>query len=179
MAATPVTTDRWYYSHSSTLRSIYVLRYLLFSGGAAVAGALVQRSLVSTRRPALGLMVGLVVGLVVFVGQLRHAFAPRLALSRDALYLLTYRRMARLPWELVREVLREGNDILLRLSAPVSWEGVGAVAEVRLNARWLGSTAAQLQSNLRALATDAGLRQKLPLDADLRSRVKRSYLRAC
>ena len=173
MTAPPITTDRWYYSHSSTLRSIYVLRYLLFAGGVAVAGALVQRALVSSGKPTLGLLVGLMVGMVVFVSQLRHAFAPRLALSRDALYLMKRRQISRLPWNSVREVSREGSSILLRLSEPISWESAKAVSEIRLNPKRLGSTAAQLHSNLRALAADARLREKLPTDAKLRARFEK------
>lgn len=173
MAAPSITTHRWHYSHSSTLRSIYVLRYLLFAGGVAVAGALVQRSLVSTQKPALGLLVGLMVGMVVFVGQLRHAFAPRLVLSQEALYLVKRGRISRLPWKSVREVGREGNCILLRLSEPLSWESAKAVPDIRLNAGRLGSTAARLYSNLRALAGDARLREKLPSDAELRGRFEK------
>lgn|GEM_PF-3494171 len=174
MSAPWKATNRWYYSHSSTLRSIYVLRYLLFAGGLAVAGALVQRSLVSTQKPTLGLLAGLGVGMVVFIGQLRHAFAPGLALSRDALYWVKRRRISRLPWKSVREVSRDGNRILLRLSEPVAWGSAQAAPEIRLNARRLGSTPARLHSNLRGLAAEAGLREKLPSDSEVRSRIEKS-----
>ena len=177
MAAPSPTPDRWYYSHSSTLRSIYVLRYLLFAGGVAVAGGLLQRSLGSTGKPTLGLLVGLVVGMVVFIGQLRHAFAPRLALSREALYLVKRGQISKLPWKSVREVSRAGNCILLHLTEPISWESAKAVRDIRLNPRRLGTTAAKLHSSLRVLATDAGFREKLPSDAELRRRLEKGQSR--
>ena len=171
MASLLIPHRRWYFSHSGTLRSIYVLRYFLFAGGAGVAGALLQLRATKVERPVLGLLGGLAVGLVLFLGQIRNAFAPRLALSRSALYLLKYRRSSRLPWEHVREVVREGNRVVLRLSVPTSWNGRDPGSEIQLVPRQLGTGAAELFESLQGFALEPSSRQTLPTDEDLRSRI--------
>ncbi len=170
MASLLIPHRRWYFSHSGTLRSIYVLRYFLFAGGAGVAGALLQLRATKVERPVLGLLGGLAVGLVLFLGQIRNAFAPRLALSRGALYLLKYRRSSRLPWEHVREVVREGNRVVLRLSVP-TWNGRDPGSEIQLVPRQLGTGAAELFESLQGFALEPSSRQMLPTDEDLRSRI--------
>jgi hypothetical protein len=164
---------RSYFSHSSTLRSIYVLRYFLFAGGTAVAGALLELWTRKVERPVLGLLVGLAMGLVVFWGQLRNAFAPRLALSQAALYLVKSRRSARLPWEHVREVVRDGNQVVLRLSVPTSWNGSEPGSEIHLAPRQLGTGAAELFESLQGFALEPSSRQRLPNDADLQARIEK------
>jgi len=164
---------RSYFSHSGTLRSIYVLRYFLFAGGAAVAGALLQLRATKVERPVLGLLVGLAVGLVLFLGQIRNAFAPRLALSQGALYLVKHRHSARLPWEHVREVVREGNRVVLRLSVPTSWNGRDPGSEIHLLPRQLGTGAEELFESLQGFALEPSSRQMLPTDEDLRARIEK------
>lgn len=173
MASLLIPQRRWYFSHSGTLRSIYVLRYFLFAGGAGVAGALLQRWAANVERPVLGLLAGLAVGLVLFSGQIRNAFAPRLALSQGALYLLQYRRSARLPWEHVREVVRDGNRIVLRLSVPTSWNRKDSGNEIQLVPRRLGSSAAELFESLQGFALEPSSRQRLPTDEDLLTRMEK------
>lgn len=171
MASLPV--PRWYFSHSSTLRSIYVLRYFLFAGGSGVAGALFQRWAANVERPVLGLVGGLALGLVLFWGQIRNAFAPRLALSQGALYLVQSRRSLRLPWDQVREVVRQGDRIALRLAVPTAWNQRTSVSEIQLVPRRLGVGATELFESLEGLMLNPSSRQRLPTDEDLRARVEK------
>jgi len=171
VASLPAPQRRWYFSHSSTLRSIYVLRYFLFAGGSGVAGALLQRWAANVERPVLGLVGGLAVGLLLFSGQLRNAFAPRLALSQGALYLVQSRRSLRLPWDQVREVVRQGERITLRLAAPTALNERSLVSEIELVPKRLGVRARELFESLEGLVLNPTSRQRLPNDEDLRARI--------
>ena len=108
----------WRLQFSSTLKSIYVLRYLLFSGGVAIAAALLQRALLGPQRPGLGLLVGLAVGLVVFRGQLRPFSLPVLALGQEHLFFVRKGAAVLVPWSAIRSVTEQGKAVVVQLAGP-------------------------------------------------------------
>jgi len=156
---------QWRFAVSSTLRGIYAIRYLLFSGGMAILGALIQRALSGAERSAAGLLVGLAVGLVVFRGQLRPLRWPTLLLTQEAIYLVRRKRAAIIPWASVDEIAASEGAVVLRvLRASES----PPVERIYLEARQYGTAAAELQKRLRQLAADKQLRSALPTEDQLR-----------
>src|SRR5438046_3031184 len=108
----------WRVSFSSTLKGIYVMRYFLFSGGTAIAGALVQRAS-GEPRPLAGLAVGLAAGLFLFRGQLRPLSYPSLALGRESLFLVQKKQAVILPWNQISEVKQSPQQVSLVLAEPM------------------------------------------------------------
>ncbi len=78
-----------------------------------------------------------------------------------------------MPWEHVREVVREGNRVVLRLSVPTSWNGREPGSEIHLLPRQLGTGTAELLESLQGFALDPSSRQRLPTDEDLRARIEK------
>lgn len=156
---------QWRFAVSSTLRGIYAIRYLLFSGGMAILGALIQRALSGAERTGAGLLVGLAVGLVVFRGQLQPLRWPTLLLTQEAIFLIGRRTTAIIPWASVEEIGTSQGAVVLRLrraseSAPAE--------RIRLEARKYGTGADALEKTLRQLAADGRLRSSLPTEEQLR-----------
>jgi hypothetical protein len=157
---------QWRFETSGTLRGIYVIRYLLFSGGCAILGALVERTATGTDRSVAGLLIGLALGMVLFRGQLRALRWPALVLSQDALYLLRKgKAVAVVPWTAIGEVERRDGLVSLRL---VGSEEGGFREALKLEPRQHGIGAESLQKTLRMLADNRELRSRLPSDEQLR-----------
>jgi len=156
---------QWRFAVSSTLRGIYAIRYLLFSGGMAILGALIERALSGTERSAAGLLVGLGVGLLVFRGQLRPFRWPTLLLTQEAICLVGRKSAAIIPWASVEEIAAsEGAVVLGVLRASES----RPIERIRLVARQYGTAADTLVKTLRRLAADRQLRSALPTEEQLR-----------
>jgi len=95
------------------------------------------------------------------------------ALSQGGLYLLKYRRSARLPWEHVREVVREGQS---GCPAPFGYQPPGMEGTRQRDSfapRQLGTGTAELLESLQGFALDPSSRQRLPTDEDLRARIEK------
>jgi len=147
-----VSEGPWRIEVSNTYRGIYVMRYLLFSGGMAIAAALLERSIVGPRLPGIGLLVGLALGFVLFRSQLRPLRFPRLAMSRETLYVLRRDQTFSVPWKELRGVTpRDGN---VELECPGE--------TVTLVAKELGSKAENLANRLSRLQRDELFRSALP-----------------
>lgn len=143
----------WRFSISSTLRGIYVIRYFLFAGGLAIAGALIQRAAVGEAPPVLGLLLGFGAGLLLFRGQLRPLSWPTLVLSQQAIYLLQRKGPPTvLPWASVEEISHGEGKVYLRVRG----------SPLELEARKYGTSADALGRALRQLADDPQLRLSLP-----------------
>jgi len=156
---------QWRFAVSSTLRGIYAIRYLLFSGGMAILGALIQRALSGTERTALGLLVGFALGLVIFCGQLQPLRWPTLLLTQEAIWLIGRKTAATIPWASVEEIgVSEGAVVLGLRRASES----APVERFPLVARKYGTGADALEKTLRQLVADRQLRSSLPTEEQLR-----------
>ena len=166
---TSMPTPRWRYAFSSTLKGIYVMRYLLFSGGAAIAGAMLERAITrSDATPLTGLLAGALLGLLVFRGQFSAARGPILGLSREHLHIVRKRVATTVPWSVIDGVTLAEGLVSLKFSAPLQAPDGSFVEEIRLDARRFGVGAAPLHQELSALATDPAMRGALPPDRDVR-----------
>ena len=159
----------WQYGLSATMRGIYVMRFLLFAGGASIAMAVVQRELTGTERPLLGLGIGLLAGMVAFRGQLRAARGPRLLLSQTALYLVERRRAVALPWKAIEGAPVEDARVTVRLREPMLGPGGQPTLAIKLNAHKLGTGTDELAQALERFAHQADARQQLPPDAAIQA----------
>jgi hypothetical protein len=157
----------WRYGISSTLKGVYVLRYLLFSGGAAIAGALLERATAPSHRPWVGFLVGFLTGLIIFRGQLRALRWPRLYLARDSLYLVQARRVVALPWKALHAVSPTSGRLTLSLKEPLLAPDGHPAEAIQLEASKLGVAAADLERALRGYVEDATARGRLPEDAQV------------
>jgi hypothetical protein len=166
MSASP---PRWHYAYSGTLRSIYVMRYLLFSGGVAVLFGVLERQLTGWDRSGLGLLVGLALGLVLFRGQLRPLRAPQLALSQDAVYLVERKQAVTLPWHTVRAISVSGHRVILELTQPLRAPTGELADQIQLEPRTFGSAPAALKDALTRALNDEAQRRLLPSDQRVRS----------
>ncbi len=147
------------------------MRYLLFSGGLAIAGALVERAALGTEEAALGFTIGFAAGLAVFRTQLRALWWPTLAVSRDAVYLIRRKQASIIPWQSIAEVLGEGRLVTLRLASPLASSDGSPVEQIQLEARKLGTAHAVLLQTLQRYAQGRSARMVLPDDA----RVRRTF----
>jgi hypothetical protein len=155
---------------SSTFKGIYVIRYLLFAGGTAVAFAIIKRTLFSPTTLWPALLLGLAAGLIAFRPQLKPLFWPRLVLSRDALYLVKRKQAVTLPWQAIRAVRAEPPRLAIELHAPMTAPGGQTVERIDLEARQLGGTAEELAKTLAPLIE--GSRGQLPPDAEVRAQLQ-------
>jgi hypothetical protein len=151
---------------SNTYRGIFVMRYLLFSGGLAIAGGVLERLARGPGHSLLGLLLGLVVGLFLFRGQLRPLRYPRLALSQDALYVLKSGSPVGVPWRDIGSIQASGDKVLLELTKTPP-----GLAEPRLQlvARELGSQPDNLASRLSRFHRDEAFRANLSDDKRTRA----------
>ncbi len=151
------------FGFSGTLKGIYVIRYLLFSLGTAVAGALIQRAFKWERAPILGLGLGLAAGLVLFRAQLRPLSWPSLILSESALYFRERGSGVRtVPWPSVRGI--EERDGVIQI---VGEEG--SRDPISLEPRKLGTSKERLREALDTLVKDPSARAGLPADKRVRT----------
>lgn len=158
---------------SGTLRGIYLIRYLLFSGGAAIALALIERWANGGQRPWHGLILGFGLGLVLFRSQVSRARAPVLFLSRSALSLVGKGKAVHIPWGLVEQCSVAKARLKLRLSAPIFKQAGSSATTLCLDPRDFGTSSQLLTEELTALATDPSQRAKLPSAEELASRYPR------
>ncbi len=162
-------TPRWIYGYSSTLRSIYVLRYLLFAGGTAVLGGVLERLVTGWERSGLGLLAGLALGLVVFRRQLRPLRAPQLALSQDAVYLVQRKQAVTLPWHTIKAISLAGDRVVLELSQALRAPTGELADQIQLEPKSFGSAPAKLREALAAALADEAQRKQLPPDSRVRT----------
>ncbi|HME90992.1 MAG TPA: hypothetical protein VKE49_06185 [Myxococcaceae bacterium] len=158
----------WRFSASSTVRGIYVLRYLLFSGGLAIAGALVERSALGVDRPLAGFAIGFAAGLVIFRGQLRALWWPTVAASRESVYLIRRNRATIIPWDSIAGVLEDSGFVALQLRSPLALPDGSPVERVRLEARKMGTSHRALLDAMQLYAQGRASRIDLPDDAQVR-----------
>jgi hypothetical protein len=164
-------TPSAHFGLSSTVRGIYAIRYLLFSGGSAIAFAMLERVLTRSQHAGAGLFIGFMSGLFIFRSQMRRVFSPRLLLGQTALYLARRRRVSAIPWSALKEIRTEGTQISLALSVPMLSPQGFPTEEVRLQPRIFGTTLQELQRSL-SFFLDPLNRQKLPDDAHVRDRLR-------
>src|SRR5262249_18716218 len=125
-------TPTAHFGLSSTVRGIYAIRYLLFSGSSAIAFAMLERVLTRSQHVGAGLFVWLMVCLLIFRGQMRRLFLPRLLLGQAALYLVRRRQVSAIPWSALKEIRSDGAQISLVLLAPMMSPKGYPTDEVRL-----------------------------------------------
>ena len=160
---------RWLYAYSGTLRGIYVLRYLLFSGGVAVLFGVFERRITGAQHSGLGLVTGLALGLFLFRRQLKPLRAPSLALSQDAVYLVERKQAVTLPWNTIRTISLSGQRVVLELSQPLAAPTGEVADQVQLEPRSFGTAPAPLQAALQAALRDEAQRRTLPSDERVRT----------
>jgi hypothetical protein len=163
----PLPSAPWRFQFSSTLKSIYVIRYLLFSGGAAIAVAMVQRLASGSERTGLGLLAGLAVGLVLFRSQLRPLSLPVLALGQEHLFFVRKGKAIALPWPAIRAVTERGKHVAVQLAATATRPDGTAGDAFELRGSDFGLTAPQLAQLLQGYREPLA-RSPLPTDAELR-----------
>lgn len=157
------------YGVSSTLRGIYLIRYLLFSGGLASALGMLQRAALGAQPPVAGLLIGFFVGLLVFRGQLRPLRWPTLVLSQDAVYLVQRRQAVTLPWKSIRAVAADGPRVTLHLREALRSPTGETTEAIQLEARKFGVSPEKLLGALGGLLSDPLARLKLPPDQKVRA----------
>jgi hypothetical protein len=151
------------------MRGIYVMRFLLFSGGLGIALAMVERGLAHSDRPIAGFLAGTLAGMVVFRGQLRAARGPALLLSRRAVYFVQRRRAVIVPWQAIQGAPVEHGLVMLRLRETMAGPDGGPTEAIALNARRLGAATSELASALDALAKEEASRERLPPDEQVQA----------
>jgi hypothetical protein len=161
----------WRFAISSTRRGMYLLRYLLFTGGLAVGLGVFERLLVP-ERSGFGLLIGLALGLFVFRGQLRALSWPRLLLSQEHLFLLHKRRATVIPWAAVRDARAVDGQVVLRLATSPQETEARVAESIELDAGQLGTSTAALHEVLGKLVAQPSLRGRLPPDATIRQRLQ-------
>jgi hypothetical protein len=162
-------TMPWKFGISSTLKGIYVIRYLLFSGGSAIAGSMVQRIVGSKDVPVIGIVVGLIVGLLAFRGQLRPLSWPKLMLSQTTLRLIQRKRVVELPWEAISGVGQVADRIAVSLKAPMTAPNGDVVEQIQLEPLKFGASPGVLGQALEQLSQSEALRSRLPSDEQVKS----------
>jgi hypothetical protein len=110
----------WRFQLSGTLKAIYVMRYAMFSGGAAIAFALAQRAY--DGRVGIGLLLGLLVGLFLFRGQLRPFRVPAMGLGRERIHFVHRKQERTLEWAKVMSVSPHDRYVALMLEGGGSME---------------------------------------------------------
>jgi len=150
----------WRFQDSGTLKAIYVMRYAMFSGGAAIALAVAERAYHGRVGP--GLASGLLLGLWLFRGQLRPFRVPALGLGKEQIHLVHRGKERALEWAGVRSISVRGRRVALEVEAPG-----GAAEPVELLARDYGLSAGSLAAMLEGLRQPAR-RSELPPDARVR-----------
>lgn len=145
----------WRFQFSGTLKAIYVMRYAMFSGGAAIALALAQRAY--DGRVGIGLVFGLLVGLFLFRGQLRPFRVPAMGLGQERLHFVHRGQERTLEWTRVTSISPHDRYVALML------EGGGSM---ELLARDYGLSAQALATLLQGFLQPVR-RGLLPADAEV------------
>jgi hypothetical protein len=146
----------WRFQFSGTLKAIYVMRYLMFSGGAAIALAVAQRAY--NGHVGIGLALGLLVGLFLFRGQLRPFRVPAMGLGRDQLHFVHRKQDRPVEWTKVTSVSAHDRYVAVVL------EGGGSM---EILARDYGLSAQALATLLQGFLQPVR-RNLLPSDAEVR-----------
>jgi len=146
----------WRFQFSGTLKAIYVMRYLMFSGGAAIALAVAQRAY--DGHVGIGLLLGLPVGLFLFRGQLRPFRVPAMGLGRDRIHFVHKKQDRALEWEKVASISAHDRYVALVL------EGGGSM---EILARDYGLSSQALATLLQGFLQPVR-RNLLPSDAEVR-----------
>lgn len=146
----------WRFQFSGTLKAIYVMRYLMFSGGAAIALAVAQRAY--DGHVGIGLVFGLLVGFFLFRGQLRPFRVPAMGLGRDRIHFVHRKQDKTLEWTKVTSVSAHDRYVALVL------EGGGSM---EILARDYGLSAQALATLLQGFLQPVR-RNLLPPDAEVR-----------
>jgi hypothetical protein len=160
----------WRFQFSSTLKSIYLIRYLLFSGGAAIGVAMVQRLALHSERLGLGLLLGLAVGLVLFRGQLRPFSLPVLALGQDHLFFARKGSAVTVPWRAIQRVAEQDKVVSIQLDAPATLPDGKSGTSFELRGGDFGLGTRQLAQLLQEFQ-QPDRRATLPADAEVRQRL--------
>ena len=145
----------WRFQFSGTLKAIYVMRYAMFSGGAAIALALAQRAY--DGHVGIGLAFGFLVGLFLFRGQLRPFRVPAMGLGRDRIHFVHRGQDKALEWTRVTSISPHDRYVALVL------EGGGSM---ELLARDYGLSAQALATLLQGFLQPVR-RNLLPADAQV------------
>ncbi|HLL52870.1 MAG TPA: hypothetical protein VK447_04940 [Myxococcaceae bacterium] len=170
-APPPPPRPPWRLRFPPTLKGIYLLRYLLFSGGVAVGAGVLQRAVTGMGRPVAGLVLGLAAGLVLFRGQLRPFSLPELALGQEHLHFVRGRSAIAVPWALVREVEARGRNVEVRLGAAARGPDGTSASAFTLRALDCGLSAVKLAELLSALR-EPSARKALPTETQLREALR-------
>lgn len=157
---------------SSTLKSIYVLRYLLFSGGLAIAGAMLERLFTRSDRAGLGLLLGLAAGLFAFRSQLRPFSLPQLVMGREHLWFIRRGRDVAIPWQLIARIEHDSRNVTLSLSRAQPLLDGATGSRLVLRGLDYGTTAPMLGDLLRR-AADPDERRAFPSDDEIRRATNR------
>ena len=120
MTAIGSATVPWRFQFSGTLKAIYVMRYAMFSGGAAIALALAQRAY--DGHVGIGLVFGLLVGLFLFRGQLRPFRVPAMGLGRERIHFVHRKQDKALEWTRVTSISPHDRYVALVLEGGGSME---------------------------------------------------------
>jgi len=150
------------YGVSSTFRGIYVMRWLLFSGAAAIGLGWLELQWNRGQGAGTGLGIGLACGLVLFRGQLAPLRWPVLVLRRDRLHLLHRRKDVSFPWQAVARAFATGSQLTLEFRQPLLGPDGEPTAAIQLDARRFGVDAPTWAEELTELAANASARQALP-----------------
>jgi hypothetical protein len=161
---------RWRFAFSPNLKLIYLCRYGLFSGGCAIAGAMLQRMLTDPPRAGLGLILGWVLGLYLFRGQLRPFRFFELALAQEQLFLVRRKKAWTIPWNKVASLEPSHQGVALKLTEPLPLPAGNPSTTVALRGRELGVSAALLADAVGQAW--AGGRSELPADEQVRRLLK-------
>lgn len=146
----------WRFQFSGTLKAIYVMRYLMFSGGVAIALAVAQRAY--DGHVGIGLVAGLLVGLFLFRGQLRPFRVPAMGLGRERIHFVHRKQDRAIEWDKVTSVSAHDRYVALVM------EGGGSM---ELLARDYGLSSQALATLLQGFLQPVR-RSLLPADAEVR-----------
>jgi hypothetical protein len=161
----------WRYGVSNAFKGIYVMRYLIFAGGLAIALAVLERTFLKSEHPVMGLVIGFIAGLLMFRSQLRPLFWPTLVLSQQSLYLLRRKHALALPWSNIRTVSEQSGRVALQLAEPMTSPEGQVVEQLQLDPRTLGTKAASLLALIQSAVQSTERRSQLPTDAHVRRAV--------
>lgn len=154
----------WRFQFSGTLKAIYVMRYAMFSGGAAIALALAQRAY--DGRVGIGLAFGLLVGLFLFRGQLRPFRVPAMGLGKERIHFVHRGLERTLEWSNVKSVSAHDRWVAVVLEAPAVRPDGTTGDSVEILARDYGLSAPALATVLEGFLQPVR-RSALPPDAEV------------